>query len=132
MTFPVAIIRSRQQEEFMMLKKTLVPCFVILVSFWANAADHYICSAARGTGDGSSWTNACTGFSGSCAAGSLVRGDTYWVAAGNYGSPSFDTPASGTSVITIKAATDANHGSSSTGWTTGGSGACHQGQAGFT
>lgn len=120
--------RNRARFAFCRFTALLIPlCFVPRFSL---AADHYVCAAATGTGDGSSWTNACTDFTGSCA--SQLRGDTYWVAAGNYGSHTFNTPTSGTSVITIKAPTDANHGASSTGWTNGGTGTCHQGQAIFT
>lgn len=92
-----------------------------------SAADHYICAGATGTGDGSGWTNAYPDLP-----ASFVRGDTYWVAGGNYGPHAFSTATSGSLIITIKAATDANHGSTDAGWTTGGAGACHQGQAKFT
>jgi len=74
-------------------------------------------SQATGNGSGSDWTNACTDFTGSCAVSSLVRGDTYYVAAGNYASRTFNTAVSGTLVITIKGATDADHGTD-TGWST--------------
>jgi hypothetical protein len=100
---------------------------ICLVPGLTSAADHYVCAAATGTADGSSWTNAYTDLP-----ASFVRGDTYWVAAGSYGSHTFSTTASGTSVITIKAATDSSHGSNSTGWTSSGTGTCHQGQAKFT
>jgi hypothetical protein len=103
------------------------------LSIFSFSADHYVCQGATGAGDGSSWSDACTDFKGSCAPGGLSRGDTYWVSAGTYssGGITFTTPDSGGSVITIQAATDSRHGSGSTGWTTGGSGACHQGQATF-
>jgi hypothetical protein len=81
----------------------------------ASAADHYVRQGATGNGSGSDWTNACSGFSGSCAIGSLVRGDVYYVAEGNYGTVTLDRAASGSSVITIKKATSANHGTN-TGW----------------
>jgi hypothetical protein len=88
---------------------------VLVISSFAQASNHYVLSGARGTADGSSWTNACTDFIGSCAAASLVRGDTYYVGAGTYGGATFSTPTSGTSVITIKGATVADHGTD-TGW----------------
>ncbi|HMR07185.1 MAG TPA: hypothetical protein PKA88_15485, partial [Polyangiaceae bacterium] len=51
----------------------------------------------------------------SCAIGSLVRGDTYYVADGAYASRNFNTSANGNLVITIKKATVADHGTA-TGW----------------
>lgn len=81
----------------------------------ASAANHYVLQSASGSANGSDWTNACTGFTGSCAISSLTRGDTYYVGDGSYGSQTFDKSTSGTSVITIKKATIADHGTS-TGW----------------
>jgi hypothetical protein len=79
-------------------------------------ANKYVRQGAGGTGTGADWTNACTGFTGSCAIASLVRGDTYYVADGTYGSNlTWNRAISGTSVITIKKATIADHGTS-TGW----------------
>src|SRR5262245_52847243 len=75
----------------------------------AWAANHYVRSSATGVGNGSDWTNACTDFTGSCAVSNLVRGDTYYVATGTYGSRTFNTPTSGTLTITIKGATAADH-----------------------
>src|ERR1039458_6928605 len=114
----------------------VLSCILAFATSAAFAASHYVCSGATGAGDGSSWTNAYTDFgtgSGKVNPSSLVRGDTYFVAAGNYtsGGVNFNTPDSGTSVITIQAATDANNGGGA-GWTNGGTGTCHQGQAVFT
>jgi hypothetical protein len=78
-----------------------------------GAGNCYIYAQATGSGNGSSWTNACTGFTGTCAASSMTRGVTYWVAAGSYGGVTFSAPASGTSVITIEAATATSHGPAS-------------------
>lgn len=84
---------------------------------WASNCDGagncYVYAAATGSGNGSSWTNACTGFTGTCAPSSMTRGVTYWVAAGSYGAVTFNTPDSGTSVITIEAPTATNHGPAS-------------------
>ena len=82
-----------------------------------NAASHYVRQAATGNSTGSDWNNACQSFTGLCAASSLVRGDTYYIAAGNYSATSFNTPASGTSLITIKKATVDDHGTDA-GWST--------------
>jgi hypothetical protein len=89
---------------------------IVASSQTAEAANHFIRAGASGTGNGADWTNGCTGFSGSCAVGSLVRGDTYYVATGSYAGPNFNTADSGSSVITIIGATAANHGTD-TGWT---------------
>ena len=79
------------------------------------AANHYVRKGASGNGTGTDWTNACTDFTGSCAAASLVRGDTYYVAAGAYASPTFKAPDSGSTMITVVRATTGSHGTS-TGW----------------
>lgn len=81
----------------------------------SEAANHYVRASASGSADGSDWTNACTGFTGSCAVASLVRGDTYYVATGTYAALVFTTAESGTSVITVKGAIAADHGTN-TGW----------------
>ncbi|MBS0150540.1 MAG: hypothetical protein JSR31_06330 [Nitrospira sp.] len=81
-----------------------------------EAANHYIRADATGNGTGNDWTNACTGFTGACAPSTMVRGDTYYIADGSYGSVTFNSATSGTLVITIKKATVANHGTES-GWT---------------
>jgi len=80
----------------------------------------YLTPAGNGSKTGADWNNTCAGFSGSCAISSLVRGCTYYVAAGGTkASPAycagdeacnFNTPDSGTSVITIQAPTASNHG----------------------
>jgi hypothetical protein len=116
------------------MRRCCIHLFILLgLSISSLATDHYICQQATGSANGSSWTNACTDFRGNCAPSGMVRGDTYWVAAGSYSSSgvTFAAQDSGTSAITINAATDSAHGSSSTGWTTGGIGACAQGQAVF-
>jgi hypothetical protein len=76
----------------------------------AQAANHYVRAGASGNGSGSDWANACTGFTGFCAVSALVRGDTYYVASGSYSGPTFSTPDSGTSLISIIGATKANSG----------------------
>jgi len=81
----------------------------------AQAANHYILAGAVGNASGADWTNACTDFTGSCSASSLVRGDTYYVATGSYVGRTFNVAASGSTLITIKGATASDHGSN-TGW----------------
>jgi len=67
-------------------------------------------AGANGNGSGSDWNNAFPTLP-----ATLQRGATYYVAAGNYASYTFDDPASGTSVITIKKATAAEH-KTDVGW----------------
>lgn len=69
------------------------------------AADHYVRAGAIGQNNGSDWTNAWTDLP-----TSFVRGDTYYVAAGNYGPHLFDIPESGDLFISIKKATPVDHG----------------------
>jgi hypothetical protein len=88
---------------------------IVFAPLHAQAANHYIRQGATGNSSGSDWTNACSSFTGSCSISSLVRGDTYFVADGSYGSQTFNKAASGTLVITIKKATVADHGTE-TGW----------------
>jgi hypothetical protein len=102
-----------------MIKRIALLTFLIFSPFVAYAAtatncdgigNCYVRAGASGSGNGSNWTNACSGFTGTCAPSSMTRGATYWVANGNYGTVSFNTPTSGTSVITIKGATTSSHG----------------------
>ena len=75
-----------------------------------SAAVHCVRAGAAGNGSGSDWINAYPSLP-----GTLVRGDTYYIADGNYGSYTFNTPNSGASVITIKKAIPSDHGPSN-GW----------------
>ena len=83
---------------------------LICSALQAQAADRYVRQGASGSGSGSDWSNAYTTLP-----GNLTRGDTYYIADGTYGGYSFDDANSGTTQITIKKATVANHGTS-TGW----------------
>jgi hypothetical protein len=97
--------------------------FALLIAFAvlpAYAADRFVRQGATGNGSGSDWTNAHPTLP-----ATLVRGDTYWIAAGSYGSYKLQ-PVAGTTPITIKKATAASHGTS-TGWQ-----ASYAGQATFT
>lgn len=95
--------------------KLLLPLAVwILVSCLpslALAANHFIrdggSASTSGTGACTSWVtaNACDSLP-----TTLVRGDTYYIADGNYPARTFNTAASGTNVITIKKCSAADHG----------------------
>jgi len=78
------------------------------------AADLHVLAGAGGAGTGADWTNAFTTMTAAETAAS--RGDTIWVGAGTYSANlTLDTATSDTTLITIKAATVAAHGSA-TGW----------------
>jgi hypothetical protein len=62
------------------------------------------------SGNGSDWNNAFGSLP-----STLVRGATYYIADGSYSGYSFDDAESGTAVITIRKATESDHGSS-VGW----------------
>jgi hypothetical protein len=95
--------------EHRLLKLSLVAILLMLPSVML-AADHFVQAGATGNGSGVDWTNAYPDLP-----ASLVRGDTYYVAAGNYKGHTFKDATSGTTVITVKSATVADHGSD-TGW----------------
>ncbi len=87
----------------------IIVLLLLASSAIASASCHTITPSGSGTKSGADWNNSCAGFSGSCAVASLVRGDSYYVGAGSYGSTTFNTPLSGTSIITIQAPTAADH-----------------------
>lgn len=74
------------------------------------AANHYIRAGAAGSATGADWTNAWTDLP-----TTFVRGDTYYVADGTYGSHVFNTALSGATYIYIKKAITSDHGTD-TGW----------------
>ena len=74
--------------------------FHIILCLWivpavALGAEHYILDG--GSGDGSSWSSAWDDLP-----GTFVRGDTYYIGEGNYGSHTFGTANSGSTYIYIK------------------------------
>ena len=70
---------------------------------------HYVRDGANGKNDGSSWADAWDSLP-----SNLERGHTYYIAAGNYPNYVFDDPTSNQQYITIKKATDDDHGESVT------------------
>jgi hypothetical protein len=76
----------------------------------AQTSTYYVRAGASGARNGSDWTNAF-----SALPTTLVRGATYYIADGTYGGHTFDDPVSGTTLITIKKATIADHGTD-IGW----------------
>lgn len=76
----------------------------------ALAANRYVRADATGNQSGIDWTDAYTQLP-----SALVRGDTYYIAAGTYGAHTFADRDDGTKIIEIKAATQADHGTDA-GW----------------
>jgi hypothetical protein len=76
----------------------------------AQSTIYHVRTGATGSQNGSDWSNAYTSLP-----ATLVRGATYYIADGSYSGRTFNTATSGTSLITIKKATIADHGTS-TGW----------------
>jgi hypothetical protein len=70
----------------------------------------YVRAGATGAGNGSDWQNAYPTLP-----ATLVRGATYYIADGTYPSYTFRTPNAGTSLITLRKATGADHGTD-IGW----------------
>lgn len=90
------------------LGSSLIVMLCIMLSTSASAANFYVRQGA--SGDGSNWANAFGSLP-----PTLQRGSTYYVADGVYSGATFDTPSSGTMVVTIKKATGVDHGTD-TGW----------------
>src|SRR3989344_6684899 len=76
----------------------------------SEAANRYVRQGATGLANGTDWTNAYTALP-----ATLTRGDTYYIADGTYAGYRFDDTLSGSTLVTIKKATIADHGTN-TGW----------------
>jgi hypothetical protein len=90
----------------------LITATAVALPLAAGAASHYVRAGATGTSTGADWTNAYPKLP-----ATLVRGDTYYLAGGSYGSHVFQDAPSGAATITLVRATNVNHGTS-TGWST--------------
>lgn len=119
-TFAATGVRERATSRRLRVALAPMAVLAMFAASGAQAADHFVRAGASGTG--TDWSNAY----GSLPA-TLVRGDTYYVAAGSYPGRTFGTAASGTTPITIKKATVSDHGTA-TGWND----AYGTGQAAFT
>lgn len=105
------------------MKPILACTATIVISFALStpmlAACHAVSPAGGGSKNGSDWNDPYAGLP-----STLVRGDTYYLADGNYGSYTMATAASGSTTITVKKATAADFGQSCTtsigaGWNVG-------------
>lgn len=104
----------------------LLTCIFFAITTPVFAANHYVRSGASVNGNGSDWTNAYTALP-----SSLVRGDTYYIADGNYGNYTFDDPVSGSTPINIIKATINSHGTD-IGWVSDyGDGVAYWGELSF-
>jgi hypothetical protein len=90
-----------------LLALVVIQCFLVSA---AHAASKYVRAGAIGNGSGADWANAYPTLP-----STLVRGDTYYIADGNYGGYTFNTPTSGQQYIYIKKASGGDHGTD-VGW----------------
>src|SRR5438132_11789127 len=102
---------ERRTSSFLSL--TLSLALSVCVGTAAQAACHVVTPTGSGAMNGSDWNNAFAGLP-----ATLVRGDSYYIATGTYPRYRFNTPESGTTVITIKKAAPTDH-CTETGWQTG-------------
>jgi hypothetical protein len=98
--------------SFLLSAPLLLVAMVVCGSSMSAEAQGVFCvrAGATGSGSGSDWNNAYASLP-----ATLQRGATYYVADGAYAGYMFDDAESGTTVITIKKATVADHGTSA-GW----------------
>jgi len=103
-------LNIRERARMISVAFPLLLAIVLASPLTAEAANHFVRAGASGSANGSDWTNAYTALP-----ATLTRGDTYYVAAGQYAAYTFDDAQSGTLTITIKKATAADHGTD-VGW----------------
>ena len=99
------------------MKKLIQTLFLPMLISCSNHAFaqsvFYVRLGSPGSNDGSSWSKALAQF----PAG-MQRGATYFIAAGNYSKQTFSSPEAAAQTITIKKATEADHGTTE-GWQSG-------------
>ena len=111
--WPIGVAHNRKISKAV---KILILLGVVLIltslSPLASQAQSTYCvrAGANGANNGSDWNNAYTSLP-----SSLVRGATYYVADGSYGSYSFNDSTSGSTYIYVKKAIASDHGTN-TGW----------------
>src|SRR5256714_5263334 len=107
------------------MTKYILPVLVLLCGTQAEATSHAITPSGAGDQSGSDWSNACAGFTGSCATTGttgMLRGDIYYLARGQYipvggSNQLFNVPDAGALNIEIRGATATDHGPEN-GWNT--------------
>ena len=93
-----------------MERRLLIAVVSLAMIASANAATYHVTETGSGAMDGSDWNNAYAGLP-----ATLERGAVYYIANGNYGGYTFNTPVDGTKLVTIKKATIEEHGTE-VGW----------------
>jgi hypothetical protein len=103
--------RNKQMKKRFFLWRVRSFVLGVTLLFASNIFSQTIFHVRSGaSGNGSDWNNALGALP-----ATLVRGATYYVADGSYPGYTFDDAESGTSVITVKKAIEADHGTS-VGW----------------
>ena len=88
----------------MMKKLSIILFVVLLIPAICLSANYAVGPSATGNGSGSDYNNLMAwSFT-------PVRGNTYYLVDGSYGSKTFSTAVSGTTLITIKKATESDYG----------------------
>ncbi len=108
-------LRFKKRSFTLLLTASVIGLLVVLISGIDARAQttYYVRAGATGANNGSDWTNAYASMP-----SSMKRGAVYYIASGSYGSYNFAAPASGTSLITVRKATAADHGTDA-GWNSG-------------
>lgn len=94
------------------MKKIAIIVALIFLATPCFAANVCVLASASGANNGTSWTDAYTSAP---AMSAITRGDTVYFGGGSYGSWTLDKATFGSTLITVKKATVADHGCS-TGW----------------
>jgi hypothetical protein len=105
--------RPRHANQVARLVSIAAVALAVVCLFPARASAQgpfYVRAGATGNNSGTDWTNAYIALP-----ATLLRGATYFVAAGSYPAHTFSDPVDGTRYITIQKATVASHGTE-TGW----------------
>jgi hypothetical protein len=105
---PLLLGTARADEPRRLPLRVLAVAMVLGAATFAEAQVYYVRQGAAGTG--TDWANAYSSLP-----ATLVRGATYFLAAGTYGGYTFDDAVSGTTPITVRKATADDHGTD-TGW----------------
>lgn len=106
-TLCASTLKSRREH----LVTTIILAVCVLVCATSvDAANVYVRAGATGGNTGADWSNAYTSLP-----ATLVRGNTYYVADGSYGSYSFDDPEAGSTYVHVRKAILSDHGTE-VGW----------------
>ena len=92
------------------LRTLLLPLLLALSGHAFAQGTFYVSPGGQGSKDGSSWANALPQFP-----SAMQRDATYYIAAGSYAKQTFASAENATKPITIKKATEADHGTAD-GW----------------